>query len=95
MAGKLAEKRINNAGGDFRRCNGEFPHHTVGWGFHPNKKNLMSVVDWTYLPNNENAFALQNSCGHENLDYEQTVVTPLTHETETRMNSAFAGGGGI
>ena len=50
----------------------------VGWGFHPNNKNIVQ----------------QNSYVCENLHGEQTLVTPLTHAPETRMNRAFAGGGG-
>ena len=60
--------------------------HTVGLGFYPN---------------NENVVMLQNSCGRANLQSEHKVVTPLSTLTtapygaETRMNSGFAGGGGI
>ena len=58
--------------------------HKVGWGF--------------YL-NNKNTVASQNSSGSESLYSEKTALTPLstlttaTNEAETRMNSAFAGGG--
>ena len=56
---------------------------TVGWGFHLNKENVV---------------ALKNSDGCESLHGEHTLVHPLTtatNEAKTRMNSAFAGGGGI
>ena len=58
----------------------------------------INTVGWSFYPNNENVVASQNSCGCENWDCEHIVVTPLTtalHEAQTRMNSAFAGGGGI
>ena len=88
MAGNLAEEQINNAGCDFDRYNGEFvqPAHTVGCA---------------YLPNNRKVVALKNSSGRESLYSENTAITPLStlttvsNEAETRMNSAFAGGGGI
>ena len=83
MAGNLAEEQINNAGCDFDRYNGEFAQKTVGCA---------------YLPNNENVVALQNSCDCESLHSENTAITPLTtatNEAATRMNSGFAGGGGI
>ena len=56
---------------------------------------------WVYLPNNKNVVALKKSGGSESLYSEKTALTPLstlttaTNEAETRMNSAFAGGGGI
>ena len=55
---------------------------------------------WAYLHNNKNTVVLQNSSDCENWDCEHIVVTPFTtlttapYEAETRMNSAFAGGGG-
>ena len=55
-------------------------------------------VGWAYLPNNKKVVVLQNSCDCENLHSEHTLVHPLTtatNEAKTRMNSAFAGGGGI
>ena len=70
MAGNLAEELINK----------------VGWGFHPNKENVV---------------VLQNSCDCESLTDKNTAITPLTtlttamNEAETRMNRGFAGGGGI
>ena len=79
MAGKLAEKRINNTGWNFCRCNGEFPQHTVGWA---------------YLPNDENAVALQSSCGCKNLGCKPAALTPVTQEAETLVLSGFQGGGG-
>ncbi len=57
-------------------------------------------VGWGFYLNNENAVALQNSCGCESLTDKNTSITPLSTLTtapygaETRMNSAFAGGGG-
>ena len=54
-----------------------------------------------YLPNNKKVVALKNSCGCESLTDKNTAITPLTTLTtapygaQTRMNSAFAGGGGI
>ena len=33
MAGNLATKQEYKAGCDFRRFNGEFQQHIVGWGF--------------------------------------------------------------
>ena len=86
MAGKLAEERINNTGYDFDRYNGEFAQKTVGCA---------------YLPNNENVVALKNSYGCESLTDKNTAITQLstlttaTNEAETRMNTGFAGGGGI
>ena len=55
------------------------------------------TVGCAYLPNNKN-IVQQNSYGCENLGGKHTLVTPLTtasYGAETRMNSAFAGGGGI
>ena len=58
------------------------------------------TVGCAYLPNNKN-IVQQNSCGCESLTDKNTAITPLTtlttasNEAETRMNSAFAGGGGI
>ena len=54
----------------------------------------INTVGCAYLPNNKN-IVQQNSYVCENLHGEQTLVTPLTHAPETRMNRAFAGGGGI
>ena len=85
MAGNLATKQEYKAGCDFRRFNGEFQQHIVGWGFYINNKNTV---------------ASQNSSGSENLTDPKMVLTPLTTLTtapqgaETRMNTAFAGGGG-
>ena len=87
MAGKLAEEQINNAGCDFDCYNAEFVQsaHTVGWA---------------YLHNDGN-FAFQKSYGCENLTDKNTSITPLSTLTtapygaETRMNRAFAGGGGV
>ena len=56
------------------------------------------TVGCEYLPNNRKVVVLQNSCDCENLHSEHTLVHSLTTATygaETRMNSAFAGGGGI
>ena len=59
------------------------------------------TVGWGFYPNNENVVALQNSCGCESLTDKNTAITQLStlttapHVDETRMNSAFAGGGGI
>ena len=56
---------------------------------------------WGFYLNNENAVALQNSCDCESLTDKNTAITPLTtlttatNKAKTRMNSAFAGGGGI
>ncbi len=61
----------------------------------------INTVGWSFYPNNENVVASQNSCGCESLTDKNTAITPLTtlttatNEAETRMNSAFAGGGGI
>ena len=58
-------------------------------------------VGWAYLPNSEKVVALKKSGGSESLHGEKTALTPLSTLTtapygaETRMNSAFAGGGGI
>ena len=55
---------------------------SVGLGFHPN---------------NEKVVALKKSGGSESLYSENTAITPLAtapYEAQTRMNSAFAGGGG-
>ncbi len=55
--------------------------------------------DISFYPNNENVVALQNSCGCESLTDKNTAITQLStlttvpHVAETRMNSAFAGGG--
>ena len=60
-----------------------------------------NTVGWAYLPNNKNVVALKKSYGSESLHSEKTALTPLStlttasNEAETRMNSAFAGGGGI
>ena len=60
-----------------------------------------NTVGWAYLPNSEKVVALKKSGGSESLHSEKTALTPLstlttaTNEAETRMNSAFAGGGGI
>ena len=57
---------------------------TVGWGFHPNNKNIVQ----------------QNSCGCESLTDKNTAITPLTtlttasYEAETLVLSGFQGGGG-
>ena len=51
-------------------------------------------VGWAYLPNNGN-FALQNSYVCENLQSEHKALTTATYEAKTRMNTVFAGGGGI
>ncbi len=61
MAGNLATKQEYKAGCDFRRFNGEFQQHIVGWGF--------------YL-NNKNTVASQNSSGSENLTDQKMVLTP-------------------
>ncbi len=85
MAGNLATKQEYKAGCDFRRFNGEFQQHIVGWGFYISNKNTV---------------ASQNSSGSENLTDPKMVLTPLTTLTtapqgaETRMNTAFAEGGG-
>ena len=53
---------------------------------------------WAYLPNNKKVVALKKSGGSESLYSEKTAITPLTtvpYGAVTRMNSAFAGGGGI
>ena len=50
----------------------------VGWGFHPNRNNIVQ----------------QNSNGCENLGGEHKALTTATNEAETRMNSGFARGGG-
>ena len=56
---------------------------------------------WGFYLNNENAVALQKSCGCESLHSEKTALTPLStlttapYRAQTRMNSGFAGGGGI
>ena len=61
----------------------------------------INTVGWSFYPNNENVVASQNSCGCESLSDKITVITPLTtlttasNEAETRMNTGFAGGGGI
>ena len=86
MAGKPAEEQINNTGWGFRRYNDELvpPACTVGW---------------EYLPNNKKVVALKKSGGSESLYSENTALTPFTTLTtapygaQTRMNSAFAGGG--
>ncbi len=55
-------------------------------------------VGWAYLPNNKNVVALKKSGGSESLYSEKTAITPLTtvpYGAVTRMNSAFARGGGI
>ena len=55
--------------------------------------------DNSFYPNNENVVASQNSCGCEGLKYKNTALIPLSTLTtapygaQTRMNSAFAGGG--
>ena len=60
-----------------------------------------NTVVWAYLPNSEKVVALKKSGGSESLHSEKTALTPLSTLTtapygaETRMNSAFAGGGGI
>ena len=57
-----------------------------------------NTVGCAYLHNNKNTVVLQNSSDCENWDCEHIVVTPFTtvsNEAETRMNSGFAGGGGI
>ena len=53
------------------------------------------TVGCEYLPNNENVVVLQNSYVCENLQSEHKALTTATYEAKTRMNSAFAGGGGI
>ena len=56
---------------------------------------------WAYLHNNKNVVALKKSGGSESLHSEKTALTPLSTLTtapygaKTRMNSGFAGGGGI
>ena len=56
---------------------------------------------WGFYLNNENAVALQNSCGCESLTDKNTAITPLTTLTtapygaQTRMHRAFAGEGGL
>ncbi len=55
-------------------------------------------VGWAYLPNNRKVVVLKKSYGCESLYSEKTAITPLTtvpYWAVTRMNSAFAGGGGI
>ena len=87
MAGKPAEEQINNTGWGFRRYNDELvpPACTVGW---------------EYLPNNKKVVALKKSGGSESLYSENTALTPFTTLTtapdgaQTRMTSAFSGGGG-
>ena len=85
MAGNLATKQEYKAGCDFRRFNGEFQQHIVGWGFYINNKNTV---------------ASQNSSGSENLTDPKMVLTPLTTLTtapqgaETLVLSGFQGGGG-
>ena len=65
------------------------------------EKQINKAVGWAYLPNNRKVVVLQNSCDCENWDCEHIVVTPFTTLTtapygaETRMNTGFAGGGGI
>ena len=51
--------------------------HTVDRGFYPNKKNIVQ----------------QKSYGCENLGGEHKTLTTALNKAETRMNSAFAGGG--
>ena len=46
----------------------------VGWGFHPNRNNIVQ----------------QNSNGCENLGGEHKALTTALNEAKTRMNSAFA-----
>ena len=56
------------------------------------------TVGCAYLPNNRKVVVLKKSGGSENLHSEHTLVHPLTtatNEAKTRMNSGFAGGGGI
>ena len=53
--------------------------HTVDRGFYPNKKNIVQ----------------QKSYGYENLGGEHKTLTTALNKAETRMNSAFARGGGI
>ena len=61
----------------------------------------INTVGWSFYPNNENVVASQNSCGCEGLKDKNTALIPLSTLTtapygaQTRMNSAFAGGGGI
>ena len=80
MAGNLATKQEYKAGCDFRRFNGEFQQHIVGWGFYINNKNTV---------------ASQNSSGSENLTDPKMVLTPLTTLTtapqgaETLVLSGF------
>ena len=52
-------------------------------------------VGWAYLHNNRKVVVLQNSCDCENLQSEHKALTTASYEAKTRMNSAFAGGGGI
>ena len=64
------------------------------------EKQINKAVGCAYLPNNKN-IAQQNSSGSESLHSEKTALTPLSTLTTapygavTRMNRAFAGGGGI
>ena len=54
---------------------------TVGWGFHPNNKNIVQP----------------NSSGSENLTDQKMVLTPLTtapYGAQTLVLSGFQGGGG-
>ena len=81
MAEKLAEEQKHTVGWEFDRYNGEFvqPAHTVGWAYLPNNKKVV-------VPQGSNAVGW---------GFHPNKNTSALNEAKTRMNSAFAGGGGI
>lgn len=62
------------------------------------EKQINKAVGCAYLPNNRKVVVLKKSGGSESMHSENTAITPLitvSNEAKTRMNSGFAGGGGI